>query len=137
MSKCFDHKTIFLDTPRHFRPAIEISRKFPVVCGCLELQKNNQEKRTCLDSQPMFLNPRAKTTRAIHCTNQNLNCILVVHSIAFFLHAGYTIHLLYFICTYVNVIIYMCIIYRERHISIHIYVYVYYSMSFVWGHSRV
>ena len=33
MSKCFDHKTTFPDTHRHFRPAIEISRKFPIVCG--------------------------------------------------------------------------------------------------------
>ena len=41
MSKCFDHKTMFSDTHRHFRPAIEISRKRPIVCGGLELKKSN------------------------------------------------------------------------------------------------
>ena len=33
MSGCFDHKTTFPDTHRHFRPAIDISMKFPIACG--------------------------------------------------------------------------------------------------------
>ena len=41
ISKYFDHKTTFPDTPRHFRLAIEISRKIPSLCGSLEFKKNN------------------------------------------------------------------------------------------------
>ena len=44
MSKCFDHRTTFPDTHRHFRPATEISRMFPIVCRGLEL-KNSFENR--------------------------------------------------------------------------------------------
>ena len=36
MSKCYEHKTTVPDTRRHFRLAIEISRIFPIVCGCLQ-----------------------------------------------------------------------------------------------------
>ena len=49
MSKYSDHNTNFPDTHRHFRLAIEISRIFTVVCGGLELKKEQLEKRTCLD----------------------------------------------------------------------------------------
>ena len=31
---------------KHFRQAIEISRKFPTVCGCLELKKSNSLQKT-------------------------------------------------------------------------------------------
>ena len=55
MSKCFDHKTTFADTHKHLGPAIEISRKIPIVCGGLELKKINVKTRS-LDPQPMFLN---------------------------------------------------------------------------------
>ena len=47
----FDHKTTFPDTHRHFRPRIEISRNFPIVCGGLELKKNNLKSKSCLDMQ--------------------------------------------------------------------------------------
>ena len=53
MSKCVDYKTTFPDTHRHFRPATEISSEFPIVCGGLELKKNNFKNKTCLDAQPM------------------------------------------------------------------------------------
>ena len=33
MTQCIDHKTAFPDTPRHFRLAIEIPRKFPSSAG--------------------------------------------------------------------------------------------------------
>ena len=33
MVKCFEHETTFLDTHCYFRPAIEISRKCPIVGG--------------------------------------------------------------------------------------------------------
>ena len=55
MSKCFYHKRTFLNTHRRFRPAIEISRIFPIVCGGLELKQSNLKKQTCWDSRPMFL----------------------------------------------------------------------------------
>ena len=38
---------------RHFRPAIGISKKAPVVLRVLELEKEQLQKRTCLDSQPV------------------------------------------------------------------------------------
>ena len=53
MSKCLDHKTKFPDTHRHFRPVIEISRKFPIVRRGLELKKNNLKTTRCLDTQLM------------------------------------------------------------------------------------
>ena len=37
--KCFDHKSTFPDTQRHFRPAIEISRNIPIVRMAPELKK--------------------------------------------------------------------------------------------------
>ena len=49
----FDHKNTFLDTHKHFRPAIEISRRFPIVCKGLELKNNNFKKDKWLDAQPM------------------------------------------------------------------------------------
>ena len=33
MVKCFEHKTTFLDTHRHFRLATDYSRFVPIVCG--------------------------------------------------------------------------------------------------------
>ena len=53
MSRCFDHKTIFPDTYRHFRPATEIPRKLPIVCRGLELKKSSSKNKVCLDTQPM------------------------------------------------------------------------------------
>ena len=52
MIKLFNHKTTFLDTHKHFRLAIEVSKIFPIVCGALELEKSNLANE-CLDSQPM------------------------------------------------------------------------------------
>ena len=56
MSKCFDHEATFLDTHRHFRLAIKISRICSIICGGLELKKEQLGKQTCLDSQPTLLN---------------------------------------------------------------------------------
>jgi len=53
MSKCVDHKTTFLDTHRHFSPATEISRKFPIVCKGLKLKTSYLKHEKCLDAQPM------------------------------------------------------------------------------------
>ena len=39
MSKRVDPKTTFPNTHRKFRPATEISRKCPIVCGGLELNE--------------------------------------------------------------------------------------------------
>ena len=44
MSQCFDHKTTLPDTHRHFRLAIEISKTNLIVCGDLELKKDNLTK---------------------------------------------------------------------------------------------
>lgn len=44
MIKCFDHKTAFLEKHRDFRPAIGISKNFPIVGGNVELQKSNVQK---------------------------------------------------------------------------------------------
>ena len=52
MSQYIDHITTVLDTQRHFRLAIQISRKVSIVCGVLEPQKTNFPKKACLDSQP-------------------------------------------------------------------------------------
>ena len=52
MSKCFDHKTTFPDTHRHFHLATEISRNCSIVCKGAEL-KNSNKRKTCLDTQPM------------------------------------------------------------------------------------
>ena len=51
--KVCDHKTIFPDTHRHFRPATKISRQCPIVCGSAELKNSNLKNETCLDTQPM------------------------------------------------------------------------------------
>ena len=53
MLKCFEHKTTFPDTHRHFRLANEISRNCPTVCGYLELTKRNFKSKTCLNTQPV------------------------------------------------------------------------------------
>ena len=45
MLRCFDHTTTFPDTHGHFCPAIEIPRKFPIVCGGLELNKINLKNK--------------------------------------------------------------------------------------------
>ena len=51
-------KSPYLDTHRHFRPAIEISRIFPIACGGLELKMSNlKNEHACVDS-PCFLNVR-------------------------------------------------------------------------------
>ena len=44
MSKCFDLRTTFPDTYRHFRPAIDISRIFPIVCGALRATTNKHAR---------------------------------------------------------------------------------------------
>ena len=44
-------KNSFPDTHRHFRLAIEISGKCPIVCGGLKLKVSNFIHK-CLDSQP-------------------------------------------------------------------------------------
>ena len=41
MSGDLDHGKALLEAHRHFRPAIEISIKFPIVCGGPELKKSN------------------------------------------------------------------------------------------------
>ena len=55
MSTCLDHTTTFPNTRRHFRLAIEIPRNVPILCGGLELKKEQLKKQTCLDSKPIFL----------------------------------------------------------------------------------
>ena len=40
-AKCFVHKNAFPDTHRNIRPALEISRNVPIVCGGLELKQSN------------------------------------------------------------------------------------------------
>ena len=88
MSNCFNHKATFPDTHRHFRPAIEISRKIPIVCEGLELKKSNLENkytwmRNLCFSKVRFgrknWNPHVKKTRVIECTVQNSDCIWIVH----------------------------------------------------------
>ena len=65
MSKCVDHKTTFLDTHRHFRPATEISKKLPIVCGGLELKKSNvSEPGGCHDFVSISINIDPKVTGA-------------------------------------------------------------------------
>ena len=43
MPKSFDHKNIFPDTHRHFRPAVDLFKIVPKVCGCLGLNKINSK----------------------------------------------------------------------------------------------
>ena len=45
MSQCVDHKITFPETHHHFRLAIEISRKCPIVYGGLELKKSIVQKQ--------------------------------------------------------------------------------------------
>ena len=54
LSKCFDHKTTFPETPRHFRPAIEISRKAPTICEGLQLKRGNQKTNMLEFAGPFF-----------------------------------------------------------------------------------
>ena len=55
MSKCFDHKTTFPDTHRHFCLAIEISRKFPIVCEGLELKQSSLKTKHAWIRSPWMI----------------------------------------------------------------------------------
>ena len=58
MSRYFEHKTTFPNTHRRFRPAIRISRKFTILCGDLELKKNNLEMKhgwVCIINYPVSI----------------------------------------------------------------------------------
>ena len=67
MSRCFDHKTTFPDTHRHFRLAIEISRELPIVCRGQKLKKSNLENEKCLEVQLMnYIFERKKCFRKIY-----------------------------------------------------------------------
>ena len=48
MSKCFDHKITFPDTHRHFCPAIEFSKMFPIVGRGSRSPKEQLKKQSML-----------------------------------------------------------------------------------------
>ena len=142
MSKCFGHKTVFLDTHRHFRPAIEISRIGPIFCGGLELKKSNLKNKKCGDTQlindnyklfyfpKIIYGPQREGARAIECTIHNLDAFWIVLSVTLvFSHMEYnntidtsTVFFLnYIIC------IYTYFIKQEKYMYenyIHIYIYI-------------
>ena len=138
MSKCFDHETTFPDTHRHFCPAIDISRRIPIVCWGLRLKKINLKNKTCLDTQfmqnkfKMSNFPKKKThpyktkPRANECTFHSWNCIWIEHYIAFVFYTwGTHIQFKYIqFFAIIHVYIYIHVI-CFRYFCIYIYIYIY------------
>ena len=99
MSKCFDHKTTFLDTHRDFRLAIDISIKCSHRFRGVRSSKNQRKNKLDWIFRLYFelvdflrlWNPYVKKARVVQCTTQNWDCIRIVHSITLaFLRTGYT-----------------------------------------------
>ena len=108
MSKCFDHDAPFLDTHRHFCPAIEISRKLPIACGGLELKKSIlKNKRLGLAAyvfelldfrQKSVWSPMSKIKgNRMHNFEFTMHQNCAFDSPCFFLHMGHKIH---FVCNH-------------------------------------
>ena len=120
MSKCFDHKTTFPDTHRHFRPAIEISRICPIVCRSLELKKSNYKKHVRVRS----------ICNIVYCCSRFQICIIYVHLYIILYIYIYKL-LLYeyiYICIYTYIQTYIYIyIYTYKYKFIYIYIYIYHS----------
>ena len=131
MSKCFGHKTTFLDTHRLFRPAIEISRIFRIVCDGVELKKSNLKNKHAWIRSPHFelfhlqktniRIPFVKKARAIKCTIQNWDCIWIVHSITLVFDMDYKV--LVNVFDYVYMYIYVAI-YLYTYITVYVYIYI-------------
>ena len=122
MSKCFDHISTFLDTHKHFRPAIEISRTCPSFAG-VQSSKRTTTKIT-------------KTTMvgfAAYATSEfRFRFFRKRHSIQnihIYIHMSSYIYIYIYICTYlfiyIYICIYMCILFLFINIYMYIYIYIY------------
>ena len=141
MSKCSDHKTTFPDTHRHFCLAPEISRKYLIVFGSLELGATRKQNIldytanewylwTCLLSKKSKDSLTKKQGISNAQFRTKITPELCIRSPLFCSHIGYQkynciyIHL-YFLSLFLYISIYIHSIYRYMRIYICIYMYIY------------
>ena len=102
MTKCFDHKTNFLDTHRYFRPAIETYTDSPIISRGPELKKSNLKTNMLgfaayvfeqIDFRKVLYGPHEQNSKGYRMHNSELRLHL---NCAFdnpcFLHVGYKMH---------------------------------------------
>ena len=70
MSKCFDEKTTFPDTFRHFRPAIEISRSSKRATRKADMLGFAADAFEIDEFRNIIFGPHEINTRAVMCTIQ-------------------------------------------------------------------